>query len=183
MFCKRMFTLSIVFLVGSSALFAEENSVKLEELDGNWHLRNIDGKGARKARAILEFDSEKMAISGFDGCNKISGTLIAPSDSNMSSNLIATKMACRRPIHVQASKALHDTLAEGFTVVRATSNGVDGVLIKSQHHQLFFKQMGNEDKDDSGWIPDLDLDFDLDFGFDSDSNKSDSNTSDANKTT
>lgn len=176
MFRKRMFTLSVVFLLGSSALFAEENSVKLEELDGNWHLRNIDGKGARKARAILEFDSQKMAISGFDGCNKISGTLIAPSDTNMSSTLIATKMACRRPIHAYASKTLHETLAEGFTVVRATSNGVEGILIKSQHHQLFFKKMGEEEP--KKWFSfDLDLDLDYDFDFGSDSNQSDTNQS------
>lgn len=180
MFHQKMFALSLVFLLGNGSVFAQDNSVKLEELDGNWHLRNIDGKGARKARAILEFDSQKMAISGFDGCNKITGTLIAASDTNLSSKLTATKMACRKAIHVQASKALHETLAEGFTVVRATSNGVEGVLIKSQHHQLFFKKMGQEEPKE--WFSfDLDLDLDYDFDFGSDSNQSDNNQSDTNQ--
>jgi len=174
----RTFILSLLLLLCTNLLFAEQNSIpkeKLGELNGNWHLRIADGKEARKARTILEFDSKTMAISGFDGCNKISGTLVVGPDNNMTSKLIATKMACRTSIHAYASKRLHETLAEGFTIFHATSNGVDGIMFKSAHHTLFFKKMGGEVKKSSGWLSfDLDFDFDFDFSSDSDS-KSDTN--------
>ncbi|OYY55120.1 MAG: hypothetical protein B7Y52_06155, partial [Sulfurovum sp. 28-43-6] len=145
-----------------------------------WHLRSADGKSVRQARAILEFDSAKMHISGFDACNKISGTLNASSENNMSSTLIATKMVCRTQKQVLASKALHETLAEGFSVVHASSNGVDGILLKSQHHQLFFKIMGGEEKPKAWFEFDVDLDTDFDFGafdFGSEDNDTESNQS------
>ena len=180
MLLTSTFILSLLLLLCTNLLFAEQYSIpkeKLGKLDGNWHLRIADGKEARKARTILEFDSKTMAISGFDGCNKISGTLVVGPDNNMTSKLIATKMACRRSIHAYASKRLHETLAEGFTIFHASSNGVNGIMLKSAHHTLFFKKMGGEVEKSSGWQffdLDLDFDYDFDFGFGSDS-KSDTN--------
>lgn len=158
MFQKRIFILSILLSLSTSSLLAEKNTVKLEELDGNWHLRIMDGMEVRKARAILEFDSKNMTISGFDGCNKISGNLVVVSDTNMTSSLTSTKMECRKPIHAYASKNLHETLAEGFSITRTKTNGINGITIKSQNHELFFKKMGGENT--SSWMP---LDFDLGF--------------------
>jgi len=63
MFYQKMAVLCLLSLLTGSALLAEENSIKLEELDGNWHLRSADGKSVRQARAILEFDSAKMHTS------------------------------------------------------------------------------------------------------------------------
>lgn len=188
MLLTRTFILSLLLLLCTNLLFAEEYSIpkeKLGELDGNWHLRIADGMEARKARTILEFDFKKMTISGFDGCNKISGILVVSQDNNMTAKLIATKMACRRSIHAYASKRLHETLAEGFTIMRATSNGVDGIMLKSAHHTLFFKKMGGEVEKSSGWQffdLDLDFDYDFDFGFGSDS-KSDTNETNNTSTT
>jgi len=159
---KRTFILSIVFSLFTSYLLAEPKIVKLDELDGNWHLRIIDGMEARIARAILEFNSQNMTISGFDGCNKISGTLTLVSDNNMTSKLISTKMACREPIHAYASKKLHETLVEGFSIAHTQTNGIDGITIKSQNHELFFKKMGKETT--SSWMP-------FNFDFDSDKTK------------
>ena len=180
MLLTRTFILSLPLLLCTNLLFAEQNSIpkeKLDELDGNWHLRIADGMETRKARTILEFDSKKMTISGFDGCNKVSGVLVVSPDNKMTSKLIATKIACRRSIHAYASKRLHETLAEGFTIMHATSNGVDGIMLKSAHHTLFFKKMGGEVKKSSDWLPfDLNFDFDFDFDFNSDSDsKSDTN--------
>lgn len=157
-----MFILNILFTLCASSLLAEGNTAKMDELDGNWHLRIMDGMEVRQARAILEFDSQNMTISGFDGCNKISGSLLVISDTNMTSKLISTKMECREPIHAYASKKLHETLAEGFSITRTKTNGIDGITIKSQNHELFFKKMGGENT--SNWMP-------LDFDFGSNSNK------------
>ena len=123
---------------------AETKTIDLSKLDGNWHLRIMDGMEVRKARAILDFDSKQMKISGFDACNQISGTLIKNSDLSMSSQLKATRMACRQPIHKYVSQRLHETMKEGFKITEATRNGVDGITLKSTKHELFFGRMGND---------------------------------------
>lgn len=142
MFYQKTFLLSLVTALFITQLQAETKTINLSKLDGNWHLRIMDGMEVRKARAILDFDSKKMQISGFDACNQISGTLIKNSDLSMSSQLKSTKMACRQPIHKYVSKRLHETIKEGFNITEARRNGVDGITLKSTKHDLFFGRMG-----------------------------------------
>jgi heat shock protein HslJ len=133
----------LVTLLLSSFLWAE--SMELKILNGPWHLRVMDGMEVRKARAILDFDMKKMQLSGFDACNRISGTLIKHSDINLTVPiLISTKMACRGKIHNWVSYRLHQTLKEGFKVQEQNRYGVDGIMLKSLHHELFFKKMQKE---------------------------------------
>jgi len=162
MLYKKTLIIAMLVSLCTSYLTAELKTTDLNKLDGNWHLRVMDDKEVRSARAILEFDSEKMRLSGFDGCNQISGVLRVISDTNMTSKLTATKMACREPIHTYVSKGLQETLAEGFSISEGRRSGVDGISIKSQNHELFFKKMGGEDT--SSWMP---FEFNFDFGFDS----------------
>ncbi|WP_309496289.1 META domain-containing protein [Sulfurovum sp.] len=131
----------------STLLWSDTQSIDFNDLDGNWHLRALDGKEVRKARAILDFDSEKMKVSGFDGCNQITGTLKGD-DRHMSSKLIATRMACRESIHAYVSKKLHETIAEGFSIKEEEKYGIKGITLKSSKHELFFKRMGKE----KGWF-------------------------------
>ncbi len=161
MLYNKTLIITILASLCTSYLPAEIKTTDLDKLDGNWHLRIMDDKEVRNARAILDFDSEKMTLNGFDGCNQISGVLQVVSDTNMTSKLVATKMACREPIHAYVSKRLHETLAEGFTVTEATQNGIKGITIKSSNHELFFKKMGKDDT--SSWMS---FDFDFDFNFD-----------------
>ena len=44
-------------------------------------------------------------------------------------------------MHTWVSKRLHETLKEGFTVKEEKRYGVEGITIKSEKHELFFKQM------------------------------------------
>jgi heat shock protein HslJ len=112
------------------------------ELDGVWHLRVMDGMEVRKARAILDFDMEKMKLSGFDACNRIGGEIKKVSDTNTSIPIVfSTRMACRGKIHTWVSKRLHKTLKEGFTVKEEKRYGVEGITLKSSSHELFLKQM------------------------------------------
>jgi heat shock protein HslJ len=96
----------------------------------------------RKARAILDFDTKKMKLSGFDGCNRISGTLKINNNTNFSSQLISTRMACRQNIQSYVSKRLHETVNEGFSITETKRYGVNGITIKSPSHDLFFGRMG-----------------------------------------
>lgn len=136
--------------VWMAALFAvlytpsvSAGTIDLDELDGNWHLRIMDGMEVRKARAILDFDSKKKTVSGFDGCNSITGTLIINNDT-MSSQLKMTKMACRLSVQAYVSRRLHEVMKEGFTVSETTTNGVEGITLKNPKHTLFFGKMGED---------------------------------------
>ncbi|MEA1879970.1 MAG: META domain-containing protein [Campylobacterota bacterium] len=111
-------------------------------LNGNWHLRKLDGKEVRKARAIVEFSTKEMRIQGFDSCNRIDGLLKKDSEYSATVPLIrATRMACRTTTQRWVSKKLHKTLKEGFHIKKETKHGVDGITLKSENHELFFKKM------------------------------------------
>jgi heat shock protein HslJ len=127
----------------TSYMSAKTKSVDLDDLHGNWHLRTMDGKDVRKARAILDFDAKNMKLNGFDGCNRMSSELKTNNETLKSTKLSATKMGCRQSIHSYVRKRLHRTVKEGFTVTEATQNGIDGILIKSSKHELFFKWMSS----------------------------------------
>jgi len=127
----------------STALFAGTQPLKeLSDLDGNWHLRVMDGKEVRKARAILDFHSKSMVLRGFDGCNRMSGKIQRTTEDRFFSKVTSTRMACRNNIHRFVSRGLHTTIKEGFTVTEEKRFGVDGITLKSKHHDLFFKKMG-----------------------------------------
>ena len=117
--------------------------VDFKKLNGTWHLRVMDGMEVRKARAILEFNINKMQLSGFDACNRIGGRLVKNAEHNMTTPmLMSTKMACRGKIFNWVSKRLHETLKEGFDIKEEKKYGVQGITLKSPSHALFFKKMG-----------------------------------------
>jgi len=139
---KTVLTALILSLL-SSALIAGTAPLKdLSDLDGNWHLRVMDGKEVRKARAILDFHSKSMVLEGFDGCNRMSGKIQRTTEDRFFSKITASRMACRQNIHRFVSKGLHTTIQEGFTVIEEKRFGIEGITLKSKHHDLFFKKMG-----------------------------------------
>ena len=144
MFLKKTLLLTCICVTLPYHLFAE--SINLDTLSGSWHLRIMDGMEVRKARAILDFDAKKMLLSGFDGCNRITGTLKKSPNQIYSAHLISTRMACREHIHNYVSKRLHETVSEGFNIKEDKKHGVEGITIKSAKHELFFKQMTKESK-------------------------------------
>ena len=129
----------LILLLTTATLWAE--NIDLEKLSGSWHLRVLDGGEVRKARAILDFDAKKMKLSGFDGCNRITGNLIKDTQQHLSAQLISTRMACRENIHRYVSKRLQETVSEGFSIKEEKKYGVEGITIKSATHELFFKRM------------------------------------------
>ena len=139
---KTLITTLLVSLC-TSYLTAQTTSVDLDDLDGNWHLRTMDGKEVRQARAILDFDAKHMKLSGFDGCNPISGDLKRSPDTRIFSKLSTKRNECRQSIHHYVRKRLHKTVKEGFTVTKAKKNGVEGIIIKSATHELFLKWMSS----------------------------------------
>lgn len=117
-------------------------TIASDAFNGAWHLRALDGMEVRKARAILDFDMDKMHLSGFDACNRIGGILVKNSDANITAPmLMSTKMACRESIHNWVSRRLHTALKEGFSIKEEKKYGIEGITLKSPSHELFFKKM------------------------------------------
>lgn len=139
--------LLIFSLLSTHSIWAETTSIDLNDLDGNWHLRVMNGMEVRKARAILDFDAKKMEIHGFDGCNRIMGRLQG-NDKHMTSQLMTTRMACRESIHTYVSQNLHKAISEGFSIIEEEKYGIEGITLKSPNYELFFKRMGKE----KGWF-------------------------------
>lgn len=139
---KRTFILSVLLTFLTSPLSAQP--LELNKLSGSWHLRVMDGMEVRKARAIVEFIAPKMQLSGFDGCNRITGTLTHTANNTLSTKLMTTKMACREPIHSYVSQRLHQALNEGFEIKKEKKYGIEGITLKSTTHELFFKKMQRE---------------------------------------
>jgi heat shock protein HslJ len=82
-------------------------------------------------------------LSGFDSCNRISGTLKTENKTTFSSTLRTTRMACRQSIHSYVSKRVQQAINEGFTISEGKRYGVDGITLKSKSHDLFLKKMGD----------------------------------------
>lgn len=138
---KRVFVVAL--LAALFTPYASAQTIDMDDLDGNWHLRIMDGMEVRKARAILDFDSKKMTVNGFDGCNRITGSLTV-NNSTMSSQLRMTKRACRLSVQAYVSQRLQEVMKEGFTISETTTNGVEGITLKNQKHTLFFGRMGSD---------------------------------------
>jgi len=117
------------------------------EFNGDWHLRTIDGKDVRKARAIIELNMYNMKLSGFDACNRMNGQMIREDKYRITvPELQTTRMACRESIHSWVSSSLHEIFKEGFYITTEDRNGVEGIVIKSPTHELFFKKMGEPEE-------------------------------------
>jgi heat shock protein HslJ len=141
---KKIFIFILFLSFYNTILSAETVTVNdLSDLNGNWHLRAMDGHEVRKARAILDVHAEQMIVNGFDGCNSIYGILKAHNKITFSATLTSTRMACRQSIHRYVSKRLHKTIQEGFTITKGKRYGVEGITLKSKNHDLFFKRMGD----------------------------------------
>ncbi len=140
---KKVVLTSLVLSLFCTGLSAGNTPLKdLGDLEGNWHLRVMDGKEVRKARAIVDFHPKSMVLEGFDGCNRMSGKIQRTTEDRFFSKITSTRMACRQNIHRFVSKGLQTTIKEGFTVTEEKRFGVEGITLKSKHHDLFFKKMG-----------------------------------------
>jgi len=143
---KQIILIGMINLFLVAPLSAETKIINPYKLRGNWHLRIMDGMEVRKARAILDFVGHKK-LSGFDGCNRISGVLQKNSKTNTSiPTLMATRMGCRGSMFRWTSQHLHETLEEGFYIVHSKRNGVKGITLKSANHMLFFAKMHKKEK-------------------------------------
>ena len=132
----------LILTLIATLVFLQAGDVARERIEGDWHLRVMDGYDVRKVRAILDFQPQKMKLEGFDACNRISGKLVKIGGGRYKSKLFTTRMACRGQSYIFVSKRLHETIENGFTIKDESRYGIEGLTIKSATHDLFFKRMG-----------------------------------------
>ena len=124
-----------------SSLLWTESDIQKNTIDGNWDLYIMDKKDVHEVRATLNFDTDKMRLSGFDACNRIHGALIQHSDTNITAPVVSsTRMGCRDKKQAWVSRYLHVVLKEGFFAKKENRNNIDGISIKSSSHELFLKK-------------------------------------------
>ncbi len=128
----------------STLFLSAANTLPMKSLEGSWLLQTLDGHQVYKARSILDFHAKHKKIDGFDGCNRITGKLDLHPNDLYSSKLHKQPYECRTSLHAYVSKHLDQTIAEGFTIQKATMKGEKGILLKSTHHTLFFKKLGGD---------------------------------------
>ena len=139
---KKLLTTLLLSLMGTGLMANALTKNDLSDVNGNWHLRVADGHNVKKARAIVDFHAEQMILEGFDGCNRISGYLKSKGESTFYAKLRSSRMGCRQNIHRYTSKRVKATIKEGFTITKGKRYGIEGITLKSKHHDLFFKKMG-----------------------------------------
>ena len=135
MISKKLLFISLT----STLLFGSTSSVSLSSLDGSWILRTMDGHQVSSVRAILDFNAKHKKIDGCNGCNRIEGKLNLHTDNIYSSKLKTYRCEYRNSTKRYVSARLHKTIAEGFSIQEAKTKNEEGILLKSKHHTLFFK--------------------------------------------
>ena len=96
-----MFILGAIAVMLFACASTNRSATRRNDLGGEWVLQSIDGekdpsKIYRETRMpALLFDASKMAVSGHNGCNRISGKYTLPGKEKIKFGpLMSTKMAC-----------------------------------------------------------------------------------------
>ncbi|AKF25255.1 hypothetical protein YH65_07510 [Sulfurovum lithotrophicum] len=138
MFPKKLLFISLI----STLFFASADSIPLNSLEGSWILRTMDGYKVLSARAILDFHAKHRKIDGYDGCNRIEGKLKLHTDDRYSSKLKTYRYECLNSTKRFVSTRLHQAIGEGFIIQKGKMKDEEGIVLKSEHHTLFFKKLG-----------------------------------------
>ncbi|AZN35087.1 META domain-containing protein [Iodobacter ciconiae] len=84
--------------------------------DGEWNIIKVNDKAiSSDSRAILVFDAQTMRITGFDGCNRVMGSL-KDENQQLKGMLASTKMACMGDENRTISRAVGQAFANGAEV-------------------------------------------------------------------
>lgn len=66
----------------------------LPDVDGKWHVFEVDGKSFENSKAFIQFDESANRIFGNAGCNRFSGTYALENGKFSVRGVASTKMAC-----------------------------------------------------------------------------------------
>jgi heat shock protein HslJ len=117
----RKLLLSSVLAIGLSACAnvmpsSPSSPSAAASFDGEWKIVKVNDKAVSSdSKATLAFDAKTMRITGFDGCNRVMGSL-KDENQQLKGMLASTMMACMGDDNSAISRAVGQTFAEGATV-------------------------------------------------------------------
>ncbi|MEJ2794895.1 META domain-containing protein [Iodobacter sp. LRB] len=84
--------------------------------DGEWNIVKVNDKAVSSdSKATLAFDAKTMRITGFDGCNRVMGSL-KDDNQQLKGMLASTMMACMGDENSAISHAVGQAFATGAEV-------------------------------------------------------------------
>lgn len=114
-----------------------------DSVNGSWTVLH-DGQKKLEAMtppATLVFDAGKNQISGFDGCNRFSGSYVMEQDM-LKATVASTRMACKDETANHVSQTLQSLLQAGAEVTSIDFMGARGLLLKNKAKGLELR-LGN----------------------------------------
>jgi heat shock protein HslJ len=114
----RKLLLSSVLAIGLSACanMMPSSPNPAASFDGEWNIVKVNNKAVNNdSKATLAFDAKTMRITGFDGCNRVMGSL-RDENQQLKGMLASTMMACLGEDNSAISRAVGQAFADGAEV-------------------------------------------------------------------
>lgn len=114
----RKLFLSSVLAIGLSACASvvPTSPSATASFDGEWNIVKVNDKAvSTESKATLAFDAKTMRITGFDGCNRVMGSL-KDENQQLKGMLASTMMACLGEDNSAISRAVGQAFADGAEV-------------------------------------------------------------------
>ena len=114
----RKLLLASVVALGLSACASpvKTTSGAAASFNGEWKIVKVNGKDVAPAsKASLAFDAKTMKLSGFDGCNRVMGS-VTEEGQVLKGMLASTMMACMGDDNSAISQAVGEAFSTGSTV-------------------------------------------------------------------
>lgn len=105
---------------------------------GRWQLVELNGKKLANSQIYVEFDEEKMRLSGHAGCNRFFGAYGLTGNNVALTGIGSTKMACMQPGVMRTEAAFLRALSDA-TKIR--ENGMNLRIFIGNKRAMRFKRM------------------------------------------
>ena len=131
----RKLFLSSMIVLGLSACASSMQAAPsaAASFDGEWSIVKVGDKAvSSESKAMLAFDAKTMRITGFDGCNRVMGSL-KDENQQLKGMLASTMMACLGEDNSAISRAVGQTFANGAEVKVLEAGKIE---LKSQDGSL-----------------------------------------------
>ena len=123
----------------SGAAAMAERAMEPAGLDGNWVLREVDGRPVAGSKAELVFVAASGELRGSDGCNRLIGRFTLEA-GRLSAKAASTRMACLSEPAAAVSRTLGALLAEGAQATEVTVEGRRGLRLRGAAGQVVFER-------------------------------------------
>jgi heat shock protein HslJ len=114
---NKLFLSSVlVIALSACASVVPSSPSATTSFDGEWNIVKVNDKAVSSdSKTMLAFDAKTMRITGFDGCNRVMGSL-KDENQQLKGMLASTMMACLGEDNSAISRAVGQVFANGAEV-------------------------------------------------------------------